>query len=296
MADRTLSVALVQRAVSEDRAENRRATADRVREARDRGARVVVLGELFATRYPCQTEDPARFALAEPIPGPTTAAMSTLAAECGVVLVVPLFERRAPGLCHNSLVVLGTEGETLGLYRKLHVPDDPQFYEKFYFTPGDGGCLVCPTPFGALGTLICWDQWFPEAARLTALAGAELLLYPTAIGWMPSEKAAEGAAQLDAWRTIQRAHAIANGVFVVSVNRVGFEPSPEGGIEFWGHSFVCDPQGVVLAEAGEGEELVVVELDLSRIEAVRAWWPFLRDRRVDAYAGLTERWLGGSRR
>jgi N-carbamoylputrescine amidase len=296
MADRTLTIGLVQRAMSEALDENLRATTACVRQARERGARLVVLPELFTTRYFCQTEDPAHFDLAEPIPGPTSAAMSALAAELGLVLVVPLFERRAPGLYHNSLLVLGPRGETLGHYRKLHIPDDPQFLEKFYFAPGDRGTLVCSTPLGAIGALICWDQWFPEAARLTALGGAELIVYPTAIGWMPSEKAAEGAAQLDAWRTIQRSHAIANGVFVVSVNRVGHEPGPDGGLEFWGHSFVCDPQGVVLAEAGEGEEVVVVDLDLGRIEAVRRWWPFLRDRRVDVYGGLAERWLGGGSR
>lgn len=294
MTDRPLRVGLVQRAVSPDREENLRATARLVREAAARGAQVVVLAELFASPYFCQTQDPDHFDWAEPIPGPTTRAMSALAGDCGVVLVVPLFERRAPGLYHNSLVVFGPGGEELGRYRKLHIPDDPQFLEKFYFTPGDGELLVCATPRCALGTLICWDQWFPEAARLTALAGAEVLAYPTAIGWMPSEKASEGEAQLDAWRTIQRAHAIANGVFVVSVNRIGFEPSPGGGIEFWGHSFVCDPQGVVLAEAGEQEAVLVVELDLARIEAVRRWWPFFRDRRLDVYAGLTARWLGGT--
>ncbi|MBN2196412.1 MAG: carbon-nitrogen hydrolase [Polyangiaceae bacterium] len=292
MAASLLGVGIVQRAVSADREENLRATADGVRQARARGARLVVLGELFTSPYFCQTEDPEQFIRAETIPGPTTIAMSALAAECEVVLVVPLFERRAPGLYHNSLVVLGPQGETLGQYRKLHIPDDPQFFEKFYFAPGDLGVLACSTPFGSLGTLICWDQWFPEAARLAAMKGAEVIAYPTAIGWMPCEKAQEGATQLDAWRTIQRAHAIANGVFVVCANRVGFEPSSAGGIEFWGHSFVCDPQGIVLAEAGEAEEVLVAELDLDRIDAVRRWWPFFRDRRVDAYGDLTARWLG----
>jgi N-carbamoylputrescine amidase len=206
-------------------------------------------------------------------------------------IVVPLFERRAAGVYHNSLVVLGPNGETLGHYRKMHIPDDPLFYEKFYFTPGDLGFMSIPTPQASLGPLICWDQWYPEAARLTALRGAELLVYPTAIGWHPKEKAEYGPSQLAAWQTIQRSHAIANGVFVVAVNRVGHEGAKDGGLEFWGHSFVADPAGVVIAEAGEGEETLLVECDLSRVEAVRRGWPFLRDRRIDAYSSITARLL-----
>ena len=289
-------VGLVQLAASNDPDQNRRRTVERVREAVERGARLVCLQELFASRYFCQVEDPAAFDLAERIPGPSTKVLGALARELGVVIVVPLFEQRAVGLYHNSCVVLGPDGEPLTHYRKLHIPDDPQYLEKFYFTPGDLGYRACKTPFGTVGTLICWDQWYPEAARLTALLGAQILTYPTAIGWLPAEKAAEGDAQLDAWRTMHRSHAIANGAFVVSVNRVGFEPKPGGGagegIEFWGHSFVCDPQGVVLAEAGEAEEVLVVECDLERSEAVRRWWPFFRDRRIDTYQDLTARWLG----
>jgi N-carbamoylputrescine amidase len=219
--------------------------------------------------------------------------MAKLAKEAGVSIVVPLFERRAAGVYHNSLVVVGPNGEILGHYRKMHIPDDPLFYEKFYFTPGDLGFVAVPTPAATVGPLICWDQWYPEAARLTALRGAEVLVYPTAIGWHPSEKAEYGAAQLSAWQTIQRAHAIANGVFVVAVNRVGHEGPKGAGLEFWGHSFVADPFGVVLAEAGEGEEVLVVDCDFGRVEEVRRNWPFLRDRRIDAYGGIGSRLLDG---
>jgi N-carbamoylputrescine amidase len=257
---------------------------------------IVCLQELFASQYFCQVEDAALFELSEPIPGPSTRALGETAKELGVTLVVPLFERRLAGVYHNSLVVLGPDGSSLGHYRKMHIPDDPLFYEKFYFTPGDLGFMAIPTPKAVLGPLICWDQWYPEGARLTALRGAELLVYPTAIGWHPKEKAEYGASQLDAWRTIQRSHAIANGVFVVAVNRVGHEGPRDGGLEFWGHSFVADPAGVVLAEAGEGEETLVVECDLTRIEAVRRGWPFLRDRRIDAYQGLDARLLDGPSR
>jgi len=276
---------------SSDKAENVKKALAGVRDVARRGAQVVCLQELFASAYFCQVEDAALFDLAEPIPGPTSEAVGALAKELGVVVVTSLFEKRAPGVYHNTVIVLGTAGENLGVYRKMHIPDDPSYYEKFYFTPGDLGFVALPTPFAKIGPLICWDQWYPEAARLTALKGAQILFYPTAIGWHPSEKAEFGASQLAAWQTIQKSHAIANGVFVAAVNRVGHEGPSSGGLDFWGHSFVCDPFGVVLAEAGEGEETLVVECDLSRQEEVRRGWPFLRDRRIDAYAGLQARLL-----
>jgi N-carbamoylputrescine amidase len=291
MPSRTVKVALVQMRMDESQSVNLARALDRIAEASSRGAQIVCLPELFASRYFCQGEDPERFALAEDVPGPTTERLSEVAREHGVTLLAPIFERRAAGLYHNSLIVFGPDGASLGFYRKMHIPDDPQFQEKFYFAPGDLGFMAIRTPEATVGPLICWDQWYPEAARLTALRGAEILFYPTAIGWLAAEKEAEGAAQLDAWRTIQRSHAIANGVFVVSVNRVGTEPGPDGGIEFWGHSFVCDPLGAVMAEAGEGEEVLVVECDLARQETTRRIWPFLRDRRIDAYAGIERRYL-----
>lgn len=290
-----IKVALVQTTVQDDKARHVQKTLERVREAAGRGAKLVCLQELFASPYFCQVEDSALFDLAEPIPGPTSQALADCAKELGVSIVVPLFEKRAPGMYHNSLIVVGPNGDTLGLYRKMHIPDDPQFYEKYYFTPGDLGFKTIQTPEVKVGTLICWDQWYPEAARLTALRGAEILVYPTAIGWHPGEKAEFGAAQLSAWQTIQRSHAIANGVFVVSVNRVGHEGPADGGLQFWGHSFVADPFGVVLAEAGEGEETLVVELDLSRQEWVRRNWPFYRDRRIDAYGDITSRYIDSSK-
>jgi N-carbamoylputrescine amidase len=261
-----------------------------IREAAGRGAGVVCLPELFRTQYFCQREDADLFDLAEPVPGPTTERLAAVARECRTALVVSLFERRAAGLYHNTAVVLDADGTLRGRYRKMHIPDDPLYYEKFYFTPGDLGFLAFDTQVGRVGTLVCWDQWYPEGARLTALAGAEVLFYPTAIGWHPSEKAEHGAAQLAAWHTIQRAHAIANGVYVVAVNRVGHEGPAGGGLEFWGASFVVDPFGVVLAEASPtAEEVLVVECDRRRLEEVRRNWPFLRDRRVDAYAGIERR-------
>jgi N-carbamoylputrescine amidase len=286
---------LVQRAIpGDDKARNLAAARDGAREAAARGANVVCLSELFATTYFCQLEDAARFDLAEPIPGPTSEALGALAREFGVTLVGSVFERRAPGVYHNTALVFGPDGSVLGMYRKMHIPDDPSFNEKFYFTPGDLGFVVCDTPAARVAPLICWDQWYPEAARLASLRGAELLVYPTAIGWLPAEKATHGPSQLDAWRTVQRAHAIANGVFVAAINRVGFEPGPHGGIQFWGHSFVCDPAGIVLAEAGEEPEVLVVDCDLGRQEELRRGWPFLRDRRIDAYDGLTARLLDQS--
>ncbi|HEY7726786.1 MAG TPA: carbon-nitrogen hydrolase [Anaeromyxobacteraceae bacterium] len=291
---RRFRVGLVQMAMSADPAANLEKAAARVAEAAARGAEVVCLPELFRTPYFCQREDAALFDLAEPVEGPSVSRLAEVARRAGVAVVVPIFERRAPGLFHNSAVVVDADGRTAGLYRKMHVPDDPAFYEKFYFTPGDLGFRAFDLRAGRVGALICWDQWYPEAARLTALRGAELLLYPTAIGWHPGEKARHGAAQRDAWRTVQRAHAIASGVYVGAVNRVGHERSAPGdaGLEFWGSSFLCDPLGVVVAEASTGaEEILVGEVDRDRIEEVRRGWPFLRDRRVDAYAGLDRRFL-----
>jgi len=290
--DSKLTIGLVQMACSPDPAANLEKAVWRVREAAGRGARIVCLQELFRSQYFCREEDAALFALAEPVPGPSTERLAPLARELEVTIIAPVFERRAPGLYHNTAAVIGADGGIAGLYRKMHIPDDPLYYEKFYFTPGDLGFRGFATPHARVGVLVCWDQWYPEAARLTALAGAEILFYPTAIGWHPSEKARHGAAQLDAWRTIQRAHAIANGVFVAAVNRVGFEGPPEQGLEFWGSSFVAGPFGQVIAEASSGgEETLLAECDLAQIEEVRRNWPFLRDRRIDAYAAIASRWL-----
>jgi len=291
VVSRNVKVGLVQMATSADKQANLEKAAKLIAHAASRGAQIVCLQELFASPYFCQVENAELFDLAEPIPGPTTEAIAEAARAANAVVITPVFERRAPGVYHNSVVVLGQRGEALGLYRKMHIPDDPLYYEKFYFTPGDLGFVAIRTPFASVGPLICWDQWYPEAARLSALRGAEMLFYPTAIGWHPSEKAEHGAAQLSAWQTIQRGHAIANGVFVVAVNRVGHEGPQDGGLAFWGHSFVCDPLGVVLAEAGEGEETLVVDCDLARVEEVRRGWPFLRDRRIDAYSGIAARLL-----
>jgi N-carbamoylputrescine amidase len=287
-------VGLVQMAMSPDPGENLEKAVARVEEAAAQGAQVVCLPELYRSRYFCQKEDQALFDLAEPVPGPSTERLSEAARRAGVALVVPIFERRAPGLYHNSAVILDADGSTLGLYRKMHIPDDPAFYEKFYFAPGDLGFRAFDTRHGRIGTLICWDQWYPEGARLTALQGATVLFYPTAIGWHPAEKARHGAAQRDAWRTVQRGHAIANGCYVAAVNRVGHEPGPPGeaGLEFWGSTFLCDPFGVVVAEAStDREEILVAEVDTARIEEIRRGWPFLRDRRIDAYQGLDRRFL-----
>jgi N-carbamoylputrescine amidase len=271
-----------------------RRAAAKVEEAGKAGAEVVCLPELYRSPYFCQKEDQELFDLAEPVPGPSTEAMAAAARRAKVAVVVPLFERRAPGLYHNSAAIIDETGEIRGLYRKMHIPDDPAFYEKFYFTPGDLGFQAFDLNAGRIGTLICWDQWYPEGARLTALAGAAVLFYPTAIGWHPAEKAQYGVAQRDAWRTIQRGHAIANGVYVAAVNRVGHEPGPPGqaGLEFWGTSFLCDPFGVVIAEAStDKEEILVGDIDIGRIEEVRRNWPFLRDRRIDAYGGIEKRFL-----
>jgi N-carbamoylputrescine amidase len=274
--------------------ENLRKAASRIEEAARKGAQVICLPELFRSQYFCQREDVALFDLAEPIPGPTTEALSVLARAHHVVIIAPLFERRAAGVYHNSAAIIDADGSIAGLYRKMHIPDDPAYYEKFYFTPGDLGFSTVATRVGQVGTLICWDQWYPEGARLTALMGASILFYPTAIGWHPREKKLHGATQRDAWKTVQRGHAIANGVYVAAVNRVGHEVPSEGGagIEFWGTSFLADPQGVILAEGSvEREEILMGEVDLARIEDVRRNWPFLRDRRIDAYGGITQRLL-----
>jgi N-carbamoylputrescine amidase len=284
-------IGLVQMACSKDPNENLAKTEWRIREAAGKGAQIVCVEELFRSQYFCREEDAALFDLAEPVPGPTTESFASLACDLEVVIIGSVFERRAAGVYHNTAVVIDADGTLLGIYRKMHIPDDPGYYEKYYFTPGDLGFRCFDTRFARVAPLVCWDQWYPEAARLAALAGAQVLFYPTAIGWHPVEKAREGAAQHDAWRTIQRAHAIANGLYVAAVNRVGFEGPPETGLEFWGGSFVADPFGHVLAEAShDGEETLVVECDPRRIEEVRRNWPFLRDRRIDAYAGITTRW------
>ena len=284
---RSVTLGLVQMRCGEDPAENLERAVAQVDRAAGQGAQVICLPELFRSRYFCQSEENERFALAETIPGPSTEALGKLAAARGIVIVASLFERRAAGLYHNTAVTLDPEGRIAGTYRKMHIPDDPLYYEKFYFTPGDLGFSAVASRFASLGTCVCWDQWFPEAARLTALAGAEVLFYPTAIGWQFEAVAAMDAAQHDGWHSMQRAHAIANGVFVAVVNRVG----REDGIRFWGQSFVADPFGRVLAQAGAGdEETLIVPCDLGEIERVRQNWPFLRDRRIDAYGDLSRRW------
>ena len=270
-----------------------------VRDAAARGAQVICLPELFRTQYFCQREDASLFDLAEPVPGPTTNQLAEVARSAKVVVIASVFERRAPGIYHNTAVVLDSDGSLKGIYRKMHIPDDPLYYEKYYFTPGDLGFRAFDTQAGRIGTLVCWDQWYPEGARLTALQGAQVLFYPTAIGWHPAEKQQYGAAQHEAWRTVQRAHAIANGVYVAVVNRVGHEngnvngnAASGAGLEFWGGSFLCDPFGVVIAEAAADQEAIAIgEVDLRRVEDVRRNWPFLRDRRVDSYSGITERFL-----
>jgi N-carbamoylputrescine amidase len=289
-APRHVRIAAVQMRCDVDPARNVARALDGVAQAADQRASVVCLPELFRTPYFCQQEDPANFDLAEPIPGPSTDALARMAADRRVVVVASLFERRAPGLYHNTAVVLDADGTICGRYRKMHIPDDPLYHEKFYFTPGDLGFAAWPTAAGRIGALVCWDQWYPEAARLTALAGADVLFYPPAIGWHPAERAELGTAQHDAWRTVQRAHAIANGVYVAAVNRVGHEGPADGGLEFWGSSFICDPFGVVLAEGPvDAEAVLVVDCDRRHQEDVRRNWPFLRDRRIDAYGGLDKR-------
>jgi N-carbamoylputrescine amidase len=295
-AARTVHVGLVQMCCTDDPAANLDKALRMTRQAADEGAQIVCLQELFRSPYFCKSEDYAHFSLAEPVPGPSTEAFAGLAAERDLVVIASLFEKRAEGLYHNTAAVIDGRRGYAGKYRKMHIPDDPLFEEKFYFTPGDLGFRAFDTSYGRIGVLICWDQWYPEAARLTALRGAEILFYPTAIGWLPSEGEALGRTQHAAWETTQRAHAISNGCFVVAVNRTGFEPAPpnaeEPGIHFWGQSFVAGPDGAVLARASaDQEEVLVVPVDLGQVDDVRTHWPFLRDRRIDAYADLNRRYL-----
>jgi N-carbamoylputrescine amidase len=310
MASPPFTIGIIQDGASEDAAATVAATEARVREAAARGAQIICLKELFNAPYFCKAQQCERFDIAEPIPGPTTEGMQRMAKELGVVLIVPLFERQASGVYRNSAAVIDADGSLLGVYRKMHIPDDPLFYEKYYFTPGDAaaderidaignvakqasGFRVWRTKYANIGVLICWDQWYPEAARITALLGADVLFYPTAIGWHPREKAEFGEAQVDAWRTAQRAHAIANGVYVASPNRVGHEQEPgTDGIEFFGHSFIADPFGRVIAEAGTEPAILIARCDPRLIEDTRRNWPFLRDRRIDAYAPILSRYLG----
>ena len=281
---------LIQAACARDPNENLAKAEWRIREAAGNGAQIICVEELFRSQYFCREEKAELFDLAEAIPGPTTASFTALARELEVVIIGSVFERRAAGVYHNTAVVIDADGSLLGLYRKMHIPEDPLYFEKYYFTPGDLGFRCFDTRYARLAPLVCWDQWYPEAARLAALGGAQVLFYPTAIGWHPAEKAEHGAAQHDAWRTIQRSHAIANGLYVAAVNRVGYEGPPGNGLEFWGGSFVADPFGQVLAEASEDrEETLIVECDPRRIEEVRRNWPFLRDRRIDAYSGICSR-------
>ncbi len=284
------NVGLIQMRCSTDPEENLRRACDWLRKAAKQGAQVACLPELFRTQYFCQVEDHSNFDLAEAIPGPSTEALAEVARETGMVVVGSLFERRAAGIYHNTAIVFDADGSIRGKYRKMHIPDDPLYFEKFYFTPGDLGFQAFETQKAKVGTLVCWDQWYPEAARLTALQGAEVLFYPTAIGWHPSEKLEFGEAQADAWMTMQRAHAIANGIYVAAVNRIGHEGESDGGIEFWGGSFLADPFGRILAKAGQAtEEVLVVECDPKLMETTRRHWPFLRDRRIDAYSPIVER-------
>jgi N-carbamoylputrescine amidase len=297
--NRKYKIGLVQMRMGADPDANLESAIAHIRDAAKRGANIVCLPELFRAQYFCQREDIKLFDLAEPIPGPSTTRLAQVARETRVVIVASLFERRAPGLYHNTAVTLGQDGNIISVYRKMHIPDDPLYYEKFYFTPGDLGFKAVDTAFGRVGTLVCWDQWYPEGARLTALQGAEVLFYPTAIGWHPAEKEEFGAAQYDAWQTIQRAHAIANGVYVAGVNRVGHENGDIRGnrasglgLEFWGGSFLADPFGRIIAKAShQEEEILIGEVDLTLLEDTRRNWPFLRDRRIDAYAPITTRFL-----
>lgn len=287
-----VTLALIQAKADSDPATNLQATLAKVEQSAADGANIVCTQELFATEYFCQSEDHDNFHLAESIPGATTEAFQRLAKRCGIVIVVSLFEKRSAGVYHNSAAVIDADGSLLGIYRKMHIPDDPLYHEKFYFTPGDLGFRAWDTRFGKIGVLICWDQWYPEAARLTAMQGAELLFYPTAIGWHPSEKEKYGEQQRDAWQTIQRSHAVANGCFVASVNRVGHETPVGGdGIEFWGGSFVAGTSGEILSQAGLDESVLLLEVDLGKVDVARTHWPFLRDRRIDAYSGITKRLL-----
>ena len=290
---RILKIGIIQQANTADHSDNKRRLKEAIRRVASEGAELVVLQELHNGLYFCQTEDVDTFDEAESIPGESTREFGELARELGIVLVLSLFERRAAGLYHNTAVVMERDGSIAGMYRKMHIPDDPAYYEKFYFTPGDLGFEPIETSVGRLGVLVCWDQWYPEAARLMALSGADLLIYPTAIGWESSDESGEQTRQSDAWQLVQRGHAVANGLPVVTVNRVGHEPDPSGqtrGITFWGRSFVAGPQGELLAELDQSETTRVIEIDLARSERVRRWWPFLRDRRIDAFSDLTKRY------
>ena len=290
-----MKIGIVQQQNTANAGDNIKRLEENIRKCADMGAQLVVLQELHNGLYFCQTENTEMFDMAETIPGPSTELFGALAKECGIVIVISIFEKRAPGLYHNTAIVLEKDGSIVGKYRKMHIPDDPAYYEKFYFTPGDLGFEPVSTSIGKLGVLICWDQWYPEAARIMTLKGADLLIYPTAIGWESSDSDDEKQRQQDAWQTIQRGHAVANGLHVVTVNRVGHETDPSGqtnGIQFWGHSFVCGPQGEILTQSPDDkEDVTVVEIDIKRSEQVRRWWPFLRDRRIDAFEGLTKRFL-----
>jgi N-carbamoylputrescine amidase len=287
-------IGLLQIAIGKNPDDNLKKAVSWIDKAAKKGAQVICLPELFRSQYFCQTEDLENFKLAETIPGPSTETISKTAKKNKVVVVVPVFEKRAAGVYHNSAVIIDADGKTLGIYRKMHIPDDPAFYEKYYFAPGDLGFNSFKTKYADIGALICWDQWYPEAARLTVLKGANILFYPTAIGWHPHEKAEHGKAQFESWQTVQRGHAVANGVYVAAVNRVGLEKADNSsaGIEFWGQSFIADPQGVVIAQASvDKEEILLAEINLDRIEYIRQNWPFLRDRRIDAYDGIKERFI-----
>ena len=288
------TIAGIQLSFSAKPEDNEKKTLNWVKKAAKQGAQIICLPELYRSQYFCQKEDFSLFDLAETIPGPSTKIFQKAAKENKVAIVLPIFEKRAAGVYHNSVVMIDADGSILGIYRKMHIPDDPAYYEKYYFTPGYLGFKAFKTKYGKVGSLICWDQWYPEGARLTALQGASVLFYPTAIGWHPAEKERYGKAQQESWITIQRAHAIANGVYVCSVNRIGFEQpvKEQAGIEFWGCSFICDPQGVVIAEASSNkEEIILAEVDLKHLETIRRNWPFLRDRRIDAYGDITKRFL-----
>lgn len=290
----TIKIGIIQQSNSADVEQNMQKLADNIRDVAAKGAELVILQELHNSLYFCQVESTGNFSLAEPIPGPSTTFYSKIAAECKVVLVTSLFEARAKGLYHNTAVVFDSDGTIAGKYRKMHIPDDPAYYEKFYFTPGDIGFRPIKTSLGTLGVQVCWDQWYPEGARLMALRGADLLIYPTAIGWESSDTKEEQERQLGAWQTVQRGHAVANGIPVIAVNRCGHEPDPSGmtnGIQFWGHSFVAGPQGEFIAHFGEEEQNAVIEVSIERSESVRQWWPFLRDRRIEEYGGITKRYL-----
>ncbi len=295
MKENILKVGLVQQSNTENIQHNKAKLEHNIRELAEKGAQLVVLQELHNSLYFCQTEDVDKFDLAEPIPGPSTEFYSKIAAECNIVLVTSLFERRAAGVYHNTAVVFEKDGTVAGMYRKMHIPDDPGYYEKFYFTPGDIGFKPINTSVGKLGVQVCWDQWFPEGARLMALQGADILIYPTAIGYEPDDLKEEQERQREAWITVQRGHAVANGLPVISVNRTGYESAPSGndnGIQFWGSSFVCGPQGEILSQASQDkEENLLVEINLTRSEHVRRWWPYLRDRRIDKFEGLLERFI-----